>query len=465
MKELTKLLDLILGQTTFHSPSAENISTAQLRIAFERNGWHDEEIIETRKARPKVPDELLAQLNDHLRSLLQEFIDPHTDQIGHAFPLDSTRVSPLNRQHRTQTFQPNGLMSIGCVSALEDFSRGMIKGAVVIGAERVTNLLSGWLRGEPVRYGTSALLNGQPIREALTPMDGICIEPLPLSTTELPADLPSFRGMSIEDYLGRTVVSIGSIATPALFRPQAELAEQRVQANTVGAVDIDTVVQSLSLEFDSYFDVAFLWNDYQDLGSLDVTGGGNRWSTGNSRIRSWSAPVSFSTDSTTGAITLRFMRDQQFLDLSKAQIARTLGELKTLRDSDKTRIAISRWAKSRDSSEHPVDRFIDLRIALESLYLRSIGNEKYRGEMRFRLSMTGAWHLGLDVEERNDIRKTLLNAYDAASQAVHSGNLDYRENQQLLTEAQDLCRRGILKLLKEGPPGNWGALILGIENE
>ena len=463
---MTELLNSTLDQTTFDSRSAKKMTPEQLHDAYEREGLHDEEIIEARRAQPVIPDELLTQLNNHLRSLLQKYINPQTDQIGHAFPLD-TQHGKLSH-----TLQPNGLVSVKCISAVEDYAKGLIRGAAVLGTERVTHLLSGWLQGEPVEYRTSALLNGLPVREPMVPVNGIRIEPLPLSTEELPANLPKHRGSSVEDYLGRTVVSIDSNATPALFNPQTKPSELNVQASTVGSVDTDTVIQALSLESDSHLDVAFRWNDFQELGVFSQTGGSNSWSTGNASIKRGSPPVSFSTDLSTGITTLQLMNDQDVLDLSEAQLARTLSALKTLKNPDKTRIAVSRWVKSKDSGERLEDRFIDLRIALESLYLRNIGNEKYRGEMRFRLSQTGAWHLGSDLEERKKVRKNLLDAYDAASKAVHGGPLavhgdalDYFEYQQLLSTAQDLCRRGILKLLKEGSPGDWGDLILGSENE
>ena len=120
--------------------------------------------------------------------------------------------------------------------------------------------------------------------------------------------------------------------------------------------------------------------------------------------------------------------------------------------------------KSKDSSDSIADRFIDLRIALESLYLKDFPNG-YRQEMRFRLALFGAWYLGTDFGDRKRILKRLREAYDAASGAVHSGDLDFSvENQKLLSDGQDLCRRGILKLLSEGPPPNWGDLILGAED-
>jgi len=357
MRDLTELLDSILGQTTFDSRSAKKMTPAQLRDAFERNGWHDEEIISARRAQPYIPDELLSQLNNHLRSPLQEYIDPETDHIGHAFPLDSSHGE------RIETFQPNGLLSIACVSAVEDFAKGLIKAAAVIGAERVEHLLSGWLQGGSVKYRTSALINGLPVTEPFAPIRGVRIEPLPFSTDELPANLPKHRGMSAQDYLGRTVVSIDSSAAPALFNPQSKPSVRNVQASIVGDVDIDTVCQALSLESDSYLDVAFRWNDYQELAAFSPTESSNTWSTGNERVRSRSGPMSLSTQFSTGVTTLEFSSDQQMLELSEAQLAGTLAALKALKDSHKTRIAVLRGVKSKDSSIHLEDRFRDLRFA------------------------------------------------------------------------------------------------------
>ena len=107
------------------------------------------------------------------------------------------------------------------------------------------------------------------------------------------------------------------------------------------------------------------------------------------------------------------------------------------------------------------DQFIDLRIALEALYLKDFTGEQSQ-EMRFRLALFGAWHLGEDFEGRKEIRKTLRRTYDVASAAVHGGDLEFSEdNRSLLAESQNLCRQGILKLLEEGTPNDWGEMILG----
>ncbi len=480
MRELTELLDSVLGQTTFDSRSAEKITPGQLRDAFESNGWHDDEIISAREAEPNIPDELLSQLNNCLRSLLKEYITSghlrfglgqaqETDFIGHAFPINE-HGHPISYIPPKMIFCPNyfDLAYISRVSTVADFTRGVIKGAAVLGSERVTHLLSDWLEGKPVKYGTSALLNGPPVKAPLNPVDGAHIEPLPLSSDRLDASLPRRRGTSgngVFDYLGRTLVSIDSEVKPALFRPETRPSAQDIQVKPIGGVNIATVCQALSLESDDYVDAGLYWNDYQELDAFSLGVDETTWFMGNAGVRSWSSPVTWRTDWFTGVTTLEFNGEQPMLDISEEQLARTFAALKALKDSHKSRIAVSRWAKSKDSGEPLVDRFIDLRIALECLYVQDFLDAKQTQEMRFKLSLFGAWHLGSDFDERKRIRKKLRQVYDAASKAVHSGDLEYFEYQQLLSTAQDLCRRGILKLLREGPPRDWGDLILGIENE
>ena len=73
-----------------------------------------------------------------------------------------------------------------------------------------------------------------------------------------------------------------------------------------------------------------------------------------------------------------------------------------------------------------------------------------------------------DLEERRSVRKTLRDAYGIASKAVHGGEVlkeareeVYRKALAELAWTQGLCRCGILKLLCEGPPKDWGDLVLG----
>ncbi len=475
MRNLEKLLDSIVAQTTFDlgrvviknglvrisydSRSGKGISPEQLRRIFNSNRWDDQELDRVRDARLITPDESISKLCDHLRQLLKDYIDPETDRIGFALP------SLSQDGQQTDTFQRNGLKSIECVSSVKNFAKGLIKGAVVLGTKRMTSLLLGWSKGKPIKYRTSAIINELRINKSFAPVAGVHIEPLPLSTDKLPAYLPRCSGMSITDYLGLTVLSIDCTASPVLFRPNTGQSEQNVQATAIRNIDIDTVCQALSLESDSFADTAFLWNDYQEFAAFTLTNANLSWSTGLAHYRGRSDEIGMlNTDFTTGVTTLILNEQSAITNLTETRLRKTLKSLDKL-GSNRMRIAVSRWMKSKDSSKNLEDRFIDLRIALESLYLKDFLKE-HSQEMRFRIALFGAWHLGADFRDRRSIRKRLRDAYDKASKAVHGDDLDFNpENQKLLSDGQDLCRRGILKLLREAPLPDWGDLILGVEDD
>ena len=563
MKELAQLLDSVLGQTTFSTSSPENMTPAQLRAAYERNGWHDEEKTSAREAEPDIPDELLSQLKNYLHSLLQEYIisgkrlygyGQAIDFIGHAFPIDESGYATMGipPKWRKLIYSPDyfDMTYMSRVSTMENFTKGVTKGAAVLGSERVTQLLSDWLERKPVKYRISAILNGPPVKAPpLTPFDGVHIEPLPQSSDRLGATLPRRRGTSenvVFDYLGRTLVSIDVEVRPALFRPR-ELSPQTVQIEPIGGVDIASVCQALSLEFDGYVDAGFYWYDYQELDAFSLSVDETTWTMGNARDRKWSTSVTERNDPFTNVTTLEFKSDQPLLDLSEIELIRTLSALKMLNASEKTRIAVSRWVKSKDPYAYLVDRFIDLRIVLECLYVQ----HKKKG-IKNDIICYGPAHLAdnADPEQHKRIKEDLKNAYETACDAVHTGSLreeyedkvrqtlrqidfsnwvdwekerdgwnawieenknrieawypyidtdllydihrgkhgnfedfsrdKYKENiigeyismeytrqpgSKLLSTAQDLCRQGILKLLKEGPPADYEDLILGIENE
>ena len=124
---------------------------------------------------------------------------------------------------------------------------GLGQSVVVLSIEDVMSLVSGWLEGEPVKYRTTALVNGLYISAPVTPIDGVHIKPLPLSSDELPASLPALGRLSATDYLGRTVVSIDCAATPALFRPPPIRKSPDIQVESVPNIGINEVCQAVIL--------------------------------------------------------------------------------------------------------------------------------------------------------------------------------------------------------------------------
>jgi Apea-like HEPN len=126
--------------------------------------------------------------------------------------------------------------------------------------------------------------------------------------------------------------------------------------------------------------------------------------------------------------------------------------------------------------ERPEDELLDTIIAAEGLYLTGLGNESYRGELRYRLSLRAAlWadadQLGLSKRE---VLKLMQSAYDVRSAIAHGGTPDRKlmkiqgnrvELPELVTKTKAVISAGCRKALAaaasgEGWPPDWEALAL-----
>ena len=471
MESVEQILDYILEQSQFDlgyletlggqpsrswaSRPGEVISVHELRelLSGEDSGTADR--AGAREARLVCPEDTLSLLVDHLQVLLNDFVDAENDTIGHAFPRVSNDLAK-----ETETLQADGLCATSCITALDVFARALVKGSALVGSTRVGSLLAGWVEGRSVRYRTCAILNGINIKVALEPVPGIRITPLPWSSDELPDDLPFLSSCAPEDYLGRTIIYLDIEATPPLYRPGPDEVRQPVHASSTCIADVDAVCEALALESDDFVDVAFQWNDYGELREVFPTRNSSTWARSGSSLRSQSKPGwGKSVDFQTGVVTLS-PGEHTLSDLDQSELGNTIRSLMEPKYKG-TRISATRLIKSKDSHQDLVDQFVDLRMALELLFLKDFTNEQSQ-EMRFRLSLIGAWFMGQDFEDRRRIRKVLRDAYDTASGAVHTGNVAFTDdNRELLANAQQLCREGILKLLRDGPPSDWGDLALG----
>ena len=133
-------------------------------------------------------------------------------------------------------------------------------------------------------------------------------------------------------------------------------------------------------------------------------------------------------------------------------------------------IAIERWRQSK--TYRNLNKMIDLCIAFESLYLPGINDE-----LKFRLGVRAAWFLGEDKDNRKRLLAVFKKIYDWRSTIVHGGEFKNRTVtideetipvSELLTEAQDLCQKSIVKILKKYSEDGkypdddyWNDLILG----
>ena len=130
------------------------------------------------------------------------------------------------------------------------------------------------------------------------------------------------------------------------------------------------------------------------------------------------------------------------------------------KDSDRLRVPIKRLVK--ESIHHDlVDVIIDLGIALESIYLE----DSTRDEITFRLSLNAALFLETEPAKRRELMDRVKRFYSCRSKAVHQGVLKESNGvnspRKLRDEVHQICRRSILKILKEGAFPNGLKLAIG----
>lgn len=418
--------------TSYAGRSDETIEPELLRDIYRQATWGDETLRRAWSARVRMPDALKRNLSENLREVLRAYVDPNSDCVGHPIPMTGDRG---------EVHAP--------VSSIDSFSEVLTRAAAVLGVDRVAELLDEWVRGEPVRY-RECRVAGLTLDHALTPVRGVDIVPLPLSTDELPAGLPSGDHIPPAAYLGHSVVRVECIARPALLRPGVNDLGSVVTVEPARGLDFDTIWDALSLESNANIDAGLGWRDYGDLSVL--VNDGATWGTPSPSGHLSGTGSRWRTSLTTRATTLR-LADGVARDLSETRIGNLLSSLANA--NARTRLAVARWRKSMNPEGDLTDRFIDLRIALEALLLPD-GTDR---QLSYTLGVRGAWFLGEAATGRRDAWRILRKAYSTASKLVHGGAMK-ADNMTLLTEAQGLCRKGILRVLNEGQVEDWVGLIL-----
>lgn len=405
-----------------------------------------------------VPEASKTDFVDRLREVLGACVNPQLDCVGHLVPMAGTGdyialTVPLT----------NGLITHVIVSSVSNFGQALIQEASILGVDRVVDLLVSWRRGEPLQYRTCRLaeltLNGD-----VTLANGVRIIALPWSSDALPAGLPSLGNHRIQadTYVGRSVVQIETIATPALFCPKVGAIADPVRAKPT--VPFDATWGILSLAQDAYIENGHTWCDYSEL---SATAPNIRTASRNSSLSRMVDRGRWSTHPTTGVI--RFHPHKGSIStLSQNRIDNLLAALLPPRNATRSQVqksirlhrAIARWMKSKSPDANLTDRFIDLRIALEALLLDKGPHQP----LGFKVAVHGAWLAGKDPGDRRDAFNALSKAYQLASKLVHGGS-EEEHYIVALQRAQKFCRKGILRVLEEGEVSDWEGLILGDRGE
>ena len=137
--------------------------------------------------------------------------------------------------------------------------KGLVRGAVVLGTERVCSQLAAWTCGAPVPFRITGVLDSLALDRPVSPGRGIRVEPLPAASDQLPADLPERPGLVHYAYLGRTLVSVDAEASPPLFDPRDPIATDGAVRTSLNAdLSMEDISKALSLLCDESHPPAFL---------------------------------------------------------------------------------------------------------------------------------------------------------------------------------------------------------------
>ena len=406
---------------THRHESGKEMSPHELRELYERSKYAGETTTWVTLAPSKDGDRVMAALTKELRTVLAGFVEPKTDGVGHGLHWIPSRRKLI-------WSLPSGLQAYQNLSTVAELAEALVIAGSCLGSENACEHVSAWVAGEPLEYRTLTLLPNVDVETELE-SDGIRIARLPESMSELPSHLPTGVSLPVQQFLGGIVMSVDTRAKPVLFRPESwDDASRKVNPRSVlgdGRYVFDRFCESLSLAAGAYVNRTGLWMDYGDLTAF-----------------------SFQKASVIAGL-FQHETIHWKVGLGQRTLERAWDNYKLRNRSSKNRHstekAIDRWMRSMNPDARLVDRFIELRIVLETLYL-----DKSKGALSYRVAARGARDLGSTPTCRKAYKKILKKAYKLCSRAIHHGSVEKTEtNLNVLHDAQKACREGILKRLEQ----------------
>lgn len=400
--EMRALLGEAAQTARFDTRPMKGMTATSLRHMYEHSEDHWE-----RKGLAGAQAHFSADHQDALASLLRSLLDHYIadDLIGNGFSYLVSGVS---------------------VIPVSDLARSLVTAAALLGPAEVEHRLNKWARGDAISFRRCATLSGVRLNGALDIGESMRLESLPLFVTPLP--LGARAPGPVEAKL--TVEREGG---PAFYNPASAPERECTWGGSRDAL-FDALCGALSLALDTCVTRKISWPECDEIEGFNLTMG-MLWHTARDSL----SPRTGSTLLTDHTATV-----EGLLANLQADESAGLG------------MALRRWMRSKGQSD-VADQFIELRIALESLFLKDSN-----GESRFRVASRAAWYLGQSLEERTRHQKTISAAYDVASRAVHTGTVKNAEDdRELLGAAQGLVRRAILQRLDEPSEPDWGKLVLG----
>ena len=334
-------------------------------------------------------------------------------------------------------------------SSVDDILKSLLKAAIVDTPQRAAMAFYDEISRGYLPFQEFFMLTGVKVENQVQVFDGISLIPLPSSTQHLPGYLPDLLGRGFSDFLSATLLRVDMSVSPVLHRPETDNTwPDRHFARAVSSTELidfnpAKFFQALTLVGGNPVLSAIGWTHMSDEHIFDLRiGPGSGYSL--SKAGAPSTIISEAQVRDAAELYHKIMALPQDVQQS-------------------LQIPINRWMNSKTYQGH-VDKMIDLGIAMESFYLRGIGEQ-----LTFRFRLRGALHLGNGVAERKRLIKDFGDIYKYRSQAVHEGTLPERvtvDGQsipigQYIERSQELFSRSLMKVIDSGVWPDWESIELG----
>ena len=376
------------------------------------------------------------------------------DSVARASLLDFIREELAEHIHEgnmhTATFSGDAFPGH---DPLEQLLWNLLRNTIVWDVERTVRDFGRCVEASCGSFLVIALLRGARVENKVQVYDGVQLVSLPPSSSDFPTYMPDATIFEVTEsaFASATLIVMDYTVTPLFRKPvedESTVFQETLNSKDAPDFDLDRFCQALSLATNSAIRSEFEWEyfDENEISMLSQTGG-HRTFRGSPRP------------------SFAFL---EYVEISNAQVHKAKHLYERWANLDPgvrkaLQTPIDRWVKSKISMD-PIDRMIDLGIALESLYLPNS-----REQLSFTFRLRAAWYLGKDREERKSLLAEFKRIYDWRSHAVHQGSLpdearvhgESVSQSDFIQRAQDLCLMSILKVMRVGHVPDRDDLILG----
>ena len=424
MSNLIKAIDTAIEQSQLVIQGYQTTSAKEFQTLYQdpkADKPHLNRLFDLSKLR--VSDQAIEKVSKELCEDLKPYIDSQNNTIGIGlrFIVGGQYVIPISM-----------------------LSSDLIEASIKLGSNTVVDHLNFWKNNNTIEFNSIATITSVVTDKVVETSEGIAISPSNHFSDEQigifgKPNLPEQKHRIIMEYCSK--LSLKTQGIPALFLPNSKYKGEVIFLdNKIPNICIDSFCRSLSLICKGYIKPIVKW---QEVGELEAYYGNRGWSIPVSTSRTFHQKIKICETDLTKACKVHNQINKMCIMSNKMNI-----------------FAIDRWIEASRRESNRNDKFVNLRTALESLYISG----ENTGEIRFKLAIRCAWHLGGDLlpEARKKIFNDITEFYKLSSKLVHGSKInDIRNAKELFQKALNYCHEGIMKILSSGTVPKWDEIIFG----